>query len=328
MPEPPQATFAEIGAALRGAERVLVLGHVRPDGDAIGSQLALASCLEAAGIAAVPMNEDGCPENLGFLPGSEAVRRPGEDLSGFDLCVALDTANRDRLGASCLDAAEGLRMINIDHHISNERYGDLVHVDADAPATGEILFELIEALGLPLTEVARDALFVAISTDTGSFRYPATTSRTYEVGAALLAAGADCGALSSACYERFPFRRIELLRELLGTLRMDQGGRVASWSLDLGTKARLGTQPGDSEGLSDLIRAVDTVDVAVFFEELHGGTVRVSMRSKVRETADVSAICGAFGGGGHPLAAGARIAGPFAEVRESVLGEIGRRLGA
>lgn len=323
MPEIDQHSLAEIGSAMRAAERILVLGHVRPDGDAIGSQVALASSLREAGKDTLVLNEDGCPSGLLFLPGSDMVYRPGEYEFDADLCVALDTANRERLGAGCLKAAGGApKLINIDHHVSNEGYGDLVHVDASAPATGQIVFELLKQEGLPLTAEARDCLFVAISTDTGGFRYPSTTARTYEIAAELMRSGANCGALSTAVYECYPFRRLELLRELLAVLHLSEDGRVASWALDLGMKAKLSLRPEDSENLTDLIRAVDTVDVAVFFEEIDGGMVRVSMRSKRVEAADVCEVCRCFGGGGHPMAAGARVKGGLDHVVEEVLSKI------
>lgn len=255
------------------------------------------------------------------------VTQPAGNSFEADLCIALDTANRERLGAGCLAVVKEVpKLINIDHHISNEGYGDLVYVDDSSPATGQIIFELLQQEGLPLTEVARDCLFVAISTDTGGFRYPATTARTYEIAAELIRFGANCGELSSAVYERYPFRRLELLRELLGVLRMSDDGRVASWALDLEMKKMLSLRPEDSENLTDLIRAVDTVDVAVFFEEITGGMVRVSMRSKRAEAADVCEVCRCFGGGGHALAAGARVEGKLDKVIEQVLNKIDESL--
>ncbi len=323
MAETNQDSLSEIGAAIRAAGRILILGHVRPDGDAIGSQVALASSLREAGKKVLVLNEDGCPSSLLFLPGSGMVSRPGEEDFEADLCVALDTANRERLGEGCLEVASKVpRLINIDHHISNEGYGDLVHVDALAPATGQIVFELLMQEGLPLTSEARDCLFVAISTDTGGFRYSSTTARTYEIAAELIRRGANCGALSTSIYERYPFRRLELLRELLGVLRLSPDGRVASWALDLGMKEKLSLQPEDSENLTDLIRAVDTVDVAVFFEEVDGGMVRVSMRSKRAEAADVCEVCRCFGGGGHVMAAGARVMGDLDDVVKDVLSKV------
>ena len=197
-----------------------------------------------------------------------------------------------------------------------------MHVDPDSPATAQIIYELISEGGFPLPVVSRDCIFVGISTDTGSFRYPSTTARTYEIGADLLRMGVDCGALSTAIYERYPYRRIELLKKLLGNLKMTADDRIASWCLDLKTKEELSIKPEDSENLSDLIRGIDSVQVAVFFEELKGGSVRVSMRSKSVNSADVSVICSHFGGGGHPLASGARVKGELHEVEENVLNKI------
>jgi phosphoesterase RecJ-like protein len=210
------------------------------------------------------------------------------------------------------------RWINIDHHPSNPRYGDLVHIDPIAPATGQIIFELLAHENLPCSSAVAENLFVAISTDTGSFQYPNTTARTFEIGAELLKRGVDVGRVSQLLYETYPRRRAELLRELLGTMRFDADGRVASFSLSLQTTSDLAVKAEDNEGLIDHLRAIEGVVVAVFFEELIEGKVRVSMRSK-SEAADVSAICQRFGGGGHKLAAGARVRGTLAEVEQRVL---------
>ncbi len=166
-------------------------------------------------------------------------------------------------------------------------------------------------------------LFAAISTDTGSFQYPKTSARTFEIAAELVRAGnLDVGKISQQLYENYPRRRLELLRELLRTMRFSECGRVATFSLSLNTAAELGVIPEDNEGLIDHLRAVHGVIVAVFFEELSDGKVRVSMRSK-DERIDVCAICQKFGGGGHALAAGARVRGTLAEVEQKVLEETG-----
>jgi phosphoesterase RecJ-like protein len=317
------SSLAEIGALIRDSKRVVIISHVRPDGDAVGSQIALGSSLQELGKEVILINENGCPSNLKFLVGSDKVLLPPEIHIDADLCIALDTANHERLGASCIEAVKLVKLIiNIDHHITNEGYGDFVYVDPDSPATAQIIYELILNEGFPFPAASRDSLFVGISTDTGSFRYPATTARTYEVGADLLRMGADAGALSSAIYESYPYRRIELLKKLLGNLKMTVDDQVASWCLDLQTKEELSIKPEDSENLSDLIRGIDSVRVAVFFEELKDCSVRVSMRSKDVNLADVSKICAHFGGGGHPLASGARVNGKLYEVEEKVLNKI------
>jgi phosphoesterase RecJ-like protein len=184
------------------------------------------------------------------------------------------------------------------------------------------IFRLIKSQNLPFNRDIAENLYAAISTDTGSFQYPKTSARTFEIAAELIRAGLDVGRLNQQLYENYPRRRLELLRELLRTMRFEHGARVASVSLSLKTAAELGVLPEDNEGLIDHLRAIRGVIVAVFFEELGDGKVRVSMRSK-SEAVDVCAICQKFGGGGHALAAGARVRGTLAEVEEKVLDEIG-----
>lgn len=313
-----QATLAQIGSALREHHRFAVLGHVRPDGDALGSQLALALSLQLLGKDVTVWNEDGLLEKYNFLPGGARLTQPSRQPLDFDVAIALDTATQNRLGTAGESVRHAKIWINIDHHPSNPGYGDLVYIDPTSPATGQILFELIQNQQLPMDPAIAENLFVAISTDTGSFQYPNTTARTFEIGAELVRGGVDVGRVSQLLYENYPRRRTELLRELLGTMRIEANGKIASFSLSLKVAAELGVRPEDNEGLIDHLRAIRGVIVAVFFEELADGKVRVSMRSK-NEEADVSAICQKFGGGGHKLAAGARVRGTLAEVEQEIL---------
>ncbi|MDQ6655799.1 MAG: bifunctional oligoribonuclease/PAP phosphatase NrnA [Verrucomicrobiota bacterium] len=310
-------SFTEIGAALRAAHTIVVLSHVRPDGDAFGSQLAMALSLRELGKTVSVWSDEGMLEKYAFMPGSELLTLTPEGGADFDLAVALDTAVQNRLGTAG-ESVRASQWINIYHHPTNPRYGDLVYIDPTAPATGQILFELLSAAELPINNAIAENLFVAISTDTGSFQYPNTTARTFEIGAELLKCGVEVGRVSQLLYETYPRRRIELLRELLGTMRFEADGQVASFSLSLAVAAALGAKPEDNEGLIDHLRAIEGVIVAVFFEELPEGKVRVSMRSKTAAV-DVAAICQQFGGGGHKLAAGARVRGTLAEVEKRVM---------
>lgn len=314
-------SLAEIGRALREHQRVVVMSHVRPDGDALGSELALGLSLEQLGKDVAIWNEDGMLEKYSFMAGAERVTRPPAEPQDFDVAIALDTATPNRLGTAGLAVRNAKLWVNIDHHPSNPRYGDLVFIDPIAPATGQILFELMCAAELPVNVAIAENLFVAISTDTGSFQYPNTTARTFEIGAELIRRGADVGRLSQLLYESYPLRRVELLRDLLSTMRIEGHGKVASFSLSLASAAKLGVKPEDNEGLIDHLRAIQGVIVAVFFEELAEGKVRVSLRSK-SPNADVCAIATQFGGGGHTLAAGARVRGTLPEVEQRVLAAI------
>jgi phosphoesterase RecJ-like protein len=316
------STFDEIGRVLREHQRFAILGHVRPDGDALGSQLALALSLQQLGKDVRVWNEDGMLEKYSFLPRAELLTKPPSTAEDVDVAVALDTAIQNRLGTALAAVGSAKVWINIDHHPSNPGYGDMVIVDPSAPATGEIIFNLIKSQGLPFNHDIAENLYAAISTDTGSFQYPQTSARTFEIAAELVRVGGlDVGEISQQLYENYPRRRLELLRELLRTMCFEVGGRAASFSLALRTAADLAVLPEDNEGLIDHLRAIRGVIVAVFFEELADGKVRVSMRSK-DEAVDVCAICQKFGGGGHTLAAGARVRGSLAEVEAKVLEEI------
>src|SRR4030095_11142947 len=266
--------------------------------------------------------EEGMLEKYSFLPRAELVIKPPSVPEDFDCAIALDTAIQNRLGTALAAVRSAKLWINIDHHPSNPGYGDVVYVDPEAPATAEIIFSLIKSQRFPLNRDIAENLYAAISTDTGSFQYPKTSARTLEIAAELVRAGdLDVGRISQQLYENYPRRRLELLRELLRTMRFTGNDRVASFSLSLKTAADLTVLPEDNEGLIDHLRAVRGVIVAVFFEELTDGKVRVRRRSK-EEAVDVCAICQKFGGGGHTLAAGARVRGTLAEVEQRVLEEV------
>jgi len=301
--------------------RFAVLSHVRPDGDALGSQLALGLSLKQLGKDVRIWNEDGMLEKYSFLPSANLLTKPAGDPEDVDVAIALDTAIQNRLGTGLPAVRSAKVWINIDHHPSNPGYGDLVYINPKAPATGQILFELKKSEKLPIDPAIAENLYVAISTDTGSFQYPNTTARTFEIAAELVRAGVDVGRVSQLTYENYPRRRTELLRDLLGTMRFEANDRVASFSLSLATAKKREVLPEDNEGLIDHLRAIRGVIVAVFFEELPDGKVRVSMRSK-NEKVNVCTICEKFGGGGHVLAAGARVRGALAEVEKKILEEV------
>jgi phosphoesterase RecJ-like protein len=315
------AKFEQIGRTLREHQKFAVLGHVRPDGDALGSQLALGLSLKQLGKDVCIWNEEGMLEKYSFLPNANLLTKPPAEPEDVDVAIALDTAIQNRLGTTLPAIRSAQVWINIDHHPSNPGYGDLVYIDPKSPATGQILFELIKSEKLPIDAAIAENLYVAISTDTGSFQYSNTTARTFEIAAELVRIGIDVGRISQLTYENYPRRRVELLRDLLGTMRFDANNRVASFSLSLATAKKLGVLPEDNEGLIDHLRAIHGVIVAVFFEELADGKVRVSMRSK-SEKVNVCAICEKFGGGGHVLAAGARVRGSLAEVEKKILEEV------
>ncbi|MCB1230449.1 MAG: bifunctional oligoribonuclease/PAP phosphatase NrnA [Verrucomicrobiae bacterium] len=322
------ASFAQIAEAISKAASIGILTHRRPDGDAIGSCVALGEALEALGKRIFLINADEVPDSLRFLSGSERFEVASEISQPYpvDLVIVLDSAGHDRVGDEAWNALSNAGLvINIDHHISNTRFGDLNYVDAKSPATGQIIYELISDQGWRLTTDGRDALYAAISTDTGSFRYPSTTAATYRIAAELIDEGLDVGGISQKLYESYPLRRLFLLRDLLQKMEVRDDGRVVAIKLTLAMAEAVGMRPGDTEGLIDVIRSVDTVIVAVFFEEMADGKIRVSSRSK-STVVDVGQVCAVFGGGGHQLAAGTRMRGPIDDAADRFLTEVSRQL--
>lgn len=316
---PTNCTLAEIAAALHSAQRIAVVAHVRPDGDAIGSVLGLALSLRALGKEVITLLEDGVPPHLAFLPGADTIIQPGPQPLQVDLAVALDTATHERIGAQCkalLDSAPLL--IDVDHHPANPGYGALNFIDAASPATGQIVYNLLSQHGFPLDDAIRQNLFVAISTDTGSFQFSNTNARTHRIVAEMIDAGLDTARLARLVYQSYPLRRLQLLRGMLNDMQFRASGRIVSWQLKQELMDAVGLQPGDTEGLIDTLRMIDSVISCVIFEDLPEGKVRVSARSK-HEKVDVSTVCAQFGGGGHRMAAGARMRGPISTAADKFL---------
>lgn len=311
--------FAEIGRVLDGARVIGLASHVRPDADALGSIVALGASLRLAGKEVRVLSEDGVPANLMFLPGMDTVERPSGKRLDLDVAVALDTAMKERLGEGVNAAFAGAGLlVNIDHHGTNPRYGHLNHIDPAAPATGQILYDFLKHQGLPMDETVRQNLYAAISTDTGSFQFSSTNSRTHRIIAEMMDEGSGFALTCQRLYHTFPLRRLQLQKVLLNELKFSAGGRIASWVLTRRVQEDVGVQGGDTEGLIDLLRGVDTVVCPVIFEELPDGRVRASVRSK-DERLDVSRICQEFGGGGHRMAAGVRLAGPVEAAEKRLL---------
>ena len=315
----PVNTLSEIAAALRSAQRVAIAAHVRPDGDAVGSVLGLALSLRAMGKTVYALLEDGVPSNLTFLPETDTVLMPPYDALDIDCAVALDTATHERVGVAT-KAALGVAplLLNIDHHPTNPGYGHLNHVDGAQPAVGQIVYELIKEGGFPATDAVLQHLFTAISTDTGSFQFSSTTARTHEIAAEMMNAGLDTAYLAQMLYQTYPARRLALMRSMLNEMQFRADGRIVSWNLTQKVMDEVKIEPGDTEGIIDTLRMIDSVISAVIFEEVPDGKIRVSSRSKDSRL-DVSAVCAQFGGGGHRMAAGARMKGPIEAAADTFL---------
>ena len=314
----------QIISVLKEARTVCIVGHIRPDGDCIGSELGLAMALENAGKEVTVWNEDVVPDKLRFLDPNRRVKKP---TSGgeFDVVVATDCAAFERLGRCADHIGARKSFINIDHHASNTKYADLNWVSPREPSTGELIFDLCQWAGWKITEPIANCLFTAVSTDTGSFQYPSTTPDTLVTAAHLVERGADLGRICQEVYQSFPLSRIKLLRHVYSKFRLTHGDRTAYFWLRQRDYTRAGARTEESEGLIDHIRAIEGVEVALVFEEAGEDLTRVSWRSK-NSRIDVAAIAQRFGGGGHKAAAGARISGRPLGVQRRVLSSVKQAL--
>jgi len=314
------AIIARIIEAIRDAKTICIVGHVRPDGDCIGSQLGLLHALRAEGKKVVSWNEDSVPDKYRFLDPDRDFEKPkqGEE---FDLVIATDCASFERLGKVGECVKRRKQLINIDHHVSNTRYGDLNWVSAREPSTGELILRLLKTARWPITKRIADLLFTAISTDTGSFQYATTRPGTFHAGAELVTRGADLARIGNEVYQSFPLPRARLLKLLYSKFKLTHNDRIAYFWLKKAALARTGADSNDTEGLIDHIRAIEPVVVACVFEELEPELTRLSLRSK-SDKVNVSDICAQFGGGGHAAAAGARIPGRPMSVQRRVIAAV------
>lgn len=322
-PRPPRIV-ERIIEALRQSRTVCVVGHVRPDGDCIGSQLALALALRDAGKEVSVWNEDPAPSKLKFLD-PDGLLAPPEPGREFDSVVATDVATFERLGTVGPCLTQRRVFINIDHHTSNSRFADLNWINGREASTGELIFKLLKFADWPITPSIADCLFAAVSTDTGSFQYPSTRPSTFAVAGELVRRGADVGRICHHIYHSYPLARMRLLRRVYLNFRLVDQDRIAYFWLRPADFARTGSTRADAEGLIDHIRAIEPVVVACVFEEVEPKVVRVSLRSKSPQV-DVNRIAAQFGGGGHAAAAGARIAGSPLGVQRRVLNALKKAL--
>jgi phosphoesterase RecJ-like protein len=310
--------------AIRDSTTFCVAGHIRPDGDCVGSQLGLTLALLSEGKKVVSWNEDAIPQKYEFLDPDHLFQQPKPGLK-FDCVIATDAASFERLGAVGPCINDRKLLINIDHHESNTRYGDVNWVSAREASTGELIFRLLTTAKWPITRRIADCLFTAVSTDTGSFQYPTTRPATYHVAGELVRRGANLAKICDEVYQSYPLSRARLLRHIYSHFRLTHRNQIAYFWLRKADFTRTGADSSDSEGLIDHIRAIAPVVVACVFEEIDPELTRISLRSK-SDKVNVNEIAAQFGGGGHPAAAGARISGNPLTVQRQVIGAVKRAL--
>ena len=303
-----------VAAALRGADRIAVVGHVHPDLDSIGSVLALHLALEALGKRSWPVTPDPGPSYWAFLPAYDRLRVGGEAAQlDPDAVAVLDTELApERLGEAWPLVERARLKVNVDHHDTNRGGAHVALVEPAAAATGELVFYVVRALGVSVGREVATCLYAAILTDTGSFRFANTTARTLALAAELVAAGVDPHEVATRIYDTRPWGYLKLLGRLLSRLERTEDGRVAWLWLRYDDAEEAGLAPSEVEGLVQYPRMVEGVEVALLFKETEPGVTRVSLRSQ--RYVDVAAIARSFGGGGHLRAAGCTLPLPVEQA--------------
>lgn len=310
-------TLKVVLSKIQAARKILVSGHVRPDGDSIGCMIAMTHLLKQQGAEVVAVADVKRLGGPGFLQGVELLT-PLEQAgqSTYDLILTVDCASRDRLPEAVRNLMDALPVVNIDHHRTNTLFGHWNWVNAKAAATAEMIWELVRRAGWPLDQVAAEALWVGLITDTGRFAYDQTTPKTMRCGADLLKYGVRSSFINDNLYCSFTHVAIELRKRALRTLVTKYHGVVASITLTGKDFEETGGTKADVEDLVDIPRSLVDNQVAIFFygSESKPDITRISVRT--REPLDAIKLVSQFGGGGHARAAGCTIAQPLAQAKE------------
>ncbi len=309
-------TASEVARALEQVKSLMVTSHVYPDGDAVGSMLALGIALKAAGKHVLLCSPHPVPEIYRFLPSWEEISVE-EKWEGVQAIVYLDCTHMERTGPVCGPQNEGLVIFNIDHHVSNTGFGHYNLVNPEAAATAELVYRVLREMRLPIDPDVATCLYTAIMTDTGSFKFDNTKKDTLMIASELVELGAEPGRIAREVYDNKPLWAVALLARALAKIRLNERGDLAWTHLDHKDYEATGAREEDTEGIINYVRGIRGVEVGVLFRELPNGTVRVGFRTKQRVNAHE--LAEVFGGGGHRRASGCTVEGPMDEVVYRVL---------
>jgi phosphoesterase RecJ-like protein len=311
----PDHMAIRIADELRGRRRFVLTSHVRPDGDSIGSQMALAYALAHLGKQVHVVNRDPAGPGLQAFPGVGSIEIADHVEGDYDAAIVLECGDLSRTGVA--DLARFF-IINIDHHPGNAMFGAINWFDGSAAACGEMVFDIIAALGTPLTVEMATHIYMAILTDTGSFHHSSISPRTFDICRQALEAGVDPVAVARTVFDDNNIGRLKLFGAVLSSIQMDESGRLANIYLDREMARQAGGTYDDTEGLINLPLTVKKIQAVAFFKEWDNGEYRVSLRSKGE--IDVCQVAKRFGGGGHKNASGCTVPGPYAQARATITG--------
>lgn len=328
-PDAPRAALHEL-IGRRG--RFLLTTHVNPDGDGLGSEVAMTLWLEALGKQVRVLNDSPIPAAFRFFTEGRGIEtfEPERAESRFaeaDVLIVLDTSNRQRIGrlAPVIDR-HAIEVAVVDHHVSHDGFGRVNVIEPGAAATAEIVYELIRESGVPITPAMAEALYVGLMTDTGSFRYSNTDGAAHRMAADLLDAGIDPQRIHAQVHSHASPGRLRFFGEVLGGMRVLEGGRLIVLEASPEQFQRHGLVGADTEGLVDMPRTIAGVEVVALFSEVDSGKVKVSLRSTGR--VEIDQVCTRLGGGGHVHAAGVLLHGTREQAQARVLPELAKRVSA
>ncbi|MDP2853093.1 MAG: bifunctional oligoribonuclease/PAP phosphatase NrnA [Smithellaceae bacterium] len=307
----------EILAAIAQGEKFLITAHVRLDGDALGSELALYLMLKDLGKEAVICNQDATPSHYRFLPAAGRIVHELENVEKYDVAFILDCAELDRVGKISGDIVRVKTLINIDHHVSNGGFCQLRLLDPKASSTGELLYRLMRKMHVKMTKDICTNLYAAILTDTGGFRYSSTHQETLRAAGDLVEGGASPQWISENIYESDPPVKLQLLSRVLETLTLDMKTKTASLVVTQQHLQDTGAMMEHTDGFIDIPRTVKGIDIAMLYTQTEGNHFKLSLRSKGK--VNVEKIARKFGGGGHINAAACRVEGNIDEIKRRVL---------
>jgi len=307
----------EILAAISSGKKFLITAHVRLDGDALGSELALYLMLKDLGKEVVICNQDPTPEHYRFLPAAEHIVHDLEHIEKYDVGFVLDCSELDRVGKISADVVRIKTLINIDHHISNGGFSKLRLLDPKASSTGELLYRLMRKMHVKMTKDICTNLYAAILTDTGGFRYSSTHQDTLKAAGDLVEGGADPQWISENIYESDPPAKLKLLSNVLQTLELNLEFKTASMIVTFEHLRQTGATMEHTDGFIDIPRTVKGIDIAMLYTQMGEKQFKLSLRSKGK--VNVEKIARKFGGGGHVNAAACRIAGDIEAIKALVL---------
>lgn len=309
---------------LRQGQRFLIASHINPDGDGIGSTIALGMCLSQLGKDVVLYNRDPLPATLAFLPGAETIVRTLPPEGGFDLSIMVDCAQRKRISDAFLAYPHGGDIACVDHHLLEDIEADIVLIDSAAASTGEVVLRLARCAGITVDTAFAQCIYTTLVVDTGFFRYSNTNAQVLTIAAQMVEAGAQPWEVAKHLEESHPASRMRLLGMSLASLEIQEHGRYATMEVTQRMLRASGASMEHSDEFAVYPRAIDGVEVSALFREMDDGRVKISLRSK--DAVDVAAITRAMGGGGHARAAGVQVRGTMEEAKRRVQEAVERAL--